>query len=191
MKVGYARVSTIDQNPDLQRKALLAAGCARVFEDHVSGRATHRPGLEDALALLRPGDVLVVWKLDRLGRSLSHLIRLLQTLGDRGVGFCSLTESIDTTTASGRLMFHLVGAMAEFERGLTSERTREGLVAARSRGVRLGRRPSMSEAQIAHAVSMKNSGEKIDVIAGVLGVKRSTLYRVLSRSTACKSLDDS
>ncbi|SNB79775.1 Resolvase, N terminal domain, partial [Arboricoccus pini] len=134
MKVGYARVSTDDQNLDLQRRALTAAGCEKIFEDQISGASTKRPGLDDALAQCGNDDVLVVWKLDRLGRSLSHLIAVVQELGDKGCGFQSLSENIDTTTAGGRLVFHLMGSLAEFERALIAERTRAGLAAARMRG---------------------------------------------------------
>lgn len=141
MKIGYARVSTDDQNLDLQQQALAAAGCTEIFTDQVSGTASRRLGLDNALARCGAGDVLVVWRLDRLGRSLSHLIEVIQQLGKREVGFVSLSENIDTTTAGGRLVFHLMGAIAEFERALIVERTpargsctrRQGTLAARKR----------------------------------------------------------
>jgi len=140
MLIGYARVSTDDQNLALQRDALSAAGCERVFEDQgISGTTRVRLGLDSALTALASGDVLVVWKLDRLGRSLLHLIDTLAALGERGVGFRSLSEAIDTGSAGGRLVFHLMGALAEFERSLIVERTTAGLKAARER--RRGARP--------------------------------------------------
>lgn len=136
---GYARVSTDEQNPALQFDALKRAGCGRIFTEYASGARTNRPALEEVLRLLRSGDTLVTWKLDRLGRSLSHLISLVAELDSRGVAFRSLSEAIDTGTASGRLLFHVMGALAEFERALISERTRAGMAAARARGVVLGR----------------------------------------------------
>lgn len=179
MKVGYARVSTEEQNLELQRRALEAAGVTQVFEDQISGLALKRPGLEAAMADLSAGDTLVVWRLDRLGRSLPHLIALLQDLGDRGVGFQSLSESIDTTTAGGRLIFHVMGALAEFERSLIVERTRAGMAAARARGVHVGRLPRLSPAQIRHAKLLVERGESPTRVAASLNVGRSTLYRAL------------
>lgn len=184
MKIGYARVSTEDQNLDLQLRALTEAGCERLFQDRgVSGIARRRPQLDRALAALEDGDVLVVWKLDRLGRSLSHLIEIVQSLRGVGVGFCSLTEAIDTTSASGRLIFHFMGALAEFERSLISERTRAGLLAARARGQALGRPKKLTPEQIAHArllLEDKNAGPK--AVARSLRVSRTTLYRALRES---------
>jgi DNA invertase Pin-like site-specific DNA recombinase len=179
MKWGYARVSTEDQNLDLQRRALSAAGCDQVFEDQISGTVTKRPGLDDALARCGDGDVLVVWKLDRLGRSLPHLIEVIRELGERGCGFQSLTENIDTTTADGRLVFHLMGALAEFERALIAERTKAGLAAARTRGVRIGRKRAMSAEQVRHARALLEAGERPSDIARTMQVGRSTLYRAL------------
>ena len=179
MKIGYARVSTDEQNIDLQQRALEGAGCAAIFSDQVSGAAEKRPGLDQALAKCTAGDVLVVWKLDRLGRSLSHLIGVIKEIGDRGVGFQSLSESIDTTTAGGRLVFHLMGAIAEFERALITERTTAGISAARKRGVKLGRRKALTPAQIKHARSLISAGESPTAIARSLKVGRSTLYRAL------------
>lgn len=181
MKIGYARVSTLDQNPDLQRQALTAAGCERIFEDRISGTAVRRPGLDEALRLLGAGDMLVVWRLDRLGRSLPHLIEVIGAIGARGAGFQSLSESIDTTTAGGRLVFHMMGALAEFERALIVERTRAGIDAAKARGVRLGRRPVLSQAQLEHARALIEGGERPTAVARTLKVGRATLYRALKR----------
>lgn len=179
MKIGYARVSTTDQNTDLQREALKRAGCEQIFEDQVSGAVKKRPGLEKALSLIGAGDVLVVWRLDRLGRSLPHLIEVIGALGERGAGFRSLTESIDTTTAGGRLVFHMMGALAEFERSLIQERTKAGLDAARSRGVKGGRPKVLTKAQVSHARKLIDAGESPTAVAKSLGVGRSTLYREL------------
>lgn len=144
-QIGYARVSTPDQRLDLQRNALEAAGCLRIHEDQgLSGAKTVRPGLENALRALEPGDCLVVWKLDRLGRSLRDLTQTLQTLDERNIGFRSLQDAIDTTTAGGRLYFHILAALAEFERDLISERTKAGMAAAKARGVHVGRPVSVS-----------------------------------------------
>ncbi|WP_428409091.1 recombinase family protein [Hyphococcus sp.] len=140
MRIGYARISTIEQNLNLQRDALKAAGCALVYQDEgVSGAKKQRPGLESALERLQSGDELVVWKLDRLGRSMRHLIELTEWLEQEGIGFRSLVDAIDTSTSGGRLYFHLMGAFAEFERNLISERTKAGMAAARARGARIGR----------------------------------------------------
>jgi DNA invertase Pin-like site-specific DNA recombinase len=141
MLVGYARVSTQDQTLDLQRDALDKAGCERLFTDTISGSKAERPGLDEALRFLRPGDTLVVWRLDRLGRSLQHLIGTITALQERGIGFRSVTESIDTTTSGGKLIFHVFGALAEFERDLIRERTQAGLQAARAM---TSRRPTAS-----------------------------------------------
>jgi DNA invertase Pin-like site-specific DNA recombinase len=140
MRIGYARASKDDQHPQLQQDALQAAGAEKVFTDTITGASTERPSLARVLDELRPGDTLVVWRLDRLGRSLPHLIALVTSLEQRGIGFKSLTEQIDTTTPSGKLIFHIFGALAEFERNLIRERTMAGLAAARARG-RLGGRP--------------------------------------------------
>ena len=139
MLVGYARVSTHDQTLALQQDALERAGCDRIFADTASGATAERSGLEDALAFARPGDTLVVWKLDRLGRSLPHLIETIARLQERGIGFRSLTEQLDTTTSGGKLVFHIFGALAEFERDLIREHTQAGLLAARAQGRRGGR----------------------------------------------------
>lgn len=178
--IGYARVSTDEQTLDLQRHALEAAGCGSLHADSgVSGAARKRPGLDQALSDLKRGDVLVVWKLDRLGRSLSHLIQIIQDLGARGVGFRSLTESIDTTTPTGTLLFHIMGALAEFERGLLAERTRAGMAAAKRRGDHIGRPQAMTGAQIRHARQLIEEGKPWKEVAQIVRVARSTLYRTL------------
>jgi len=174
MKIGYARVSTDDQTLDLQRDALQAAGCERLFEDKASGAKVDRPGLAEALAFARKGDVLVVWRLDRLGRSLPELVRLVGELDATGIGFESLTEKIDGTTAAGRLVFHVFAALAEFERNLIRERTHAGLVAARSRGRKGGRRELPAEKQAAiRSMASRPPGE----VCKALGISRSTFYK--------------
>ena len=182
MNVGYTRVSTGEQTPDLQRAALTAAGCEQVFEDQISGTVTRRPGLDRALACLGVGDVLVVWRLDRLGRSLPHLIETIRLIGEKGAGFRSLTESIDTTTAGGRLVFHMMGALAEFERALIIDRTRAGMKAAKARGVDVGRKPALNSSQISHARLLIERGESPSAVAQSLKVGRSALYRALNFS---------
>ena len=184
MLIGYARVSTDDQAFDLQLRALKAAGCEQVFQEQVSGSAVKRPGLDQAIAVVGQGGVLTVWRLDRLGRSLPHLIEVIRDLGARGAGFRSLSESIDTTTASGRLVFHMMGALAEFERSLIQERTRAGIRAARARGVRVGRKRALSAAQIAHARQLIAGGESPTAVARSLKVGRATLYRALRDDVA-------
>src|SRR3954462_11586150 len=148
MLIGYARVSTDDQNLDLQRDALTKAECEQIYTDRVSGTKDNRPGLTAALSHLRSGDTLVVWRLDRLGRSLRHLIDTVTTLQERGIGFKSLQESIDTTTSGGKLVFHIFGALAEFEREIIRERTQAGLQAARARGRSGGRPPALNDKQV-------------------------------------------
>ena len=184
MLVGYARVSTADQTLDLQLDHLRAAGCEQVYTDIISGAKTARPGLDDALRYLRLGDQLVVWKLDRLGRSLPHLIATVQALDERGIGFRSLTESIDTTTPGGRLIFHIFGSLAQFERDLIRERTNAGLTAARARG-RVGGRPQkLSAAKKQMAQTLYESGQSIQAICTMLGISRPTLYRHITRPSA-------
>ncbi len=180
--LGYARVSTTEQNPDLQVDELTAAGCWKVWTDHASGALDRRPQLDDVLAQLRPGDTLVVWRLDRLGRSLRHLIDVVTGLDERGVGFRSLRESIDTTTAGGRLVFHLFGALAQFEREIIRDRTVAGLTAARARG-RVGGRPSkLSAEQRRQARRMYDARElTVAQIGEVLGVSRTSIYRALAQ----------
>ena len=182
MLIGYARVSTDDQNLALQRDALLAAGVApeRLYEDRISGARADRPGLEHALKACRPGDVLVVWRLDRLARSLGDLIRIAERLEASGVGLRSLQEHIDTTSAAGKLFFHVMGALAEFERNLIRERTKAGLEAARRRGRKPGRKPKMGERELEAARTLlRESTLTVREIARQLGVSPATLYRHL------------
>lgn len=177
--LGYARVSTAEQDAALQHDALSAAGCWKVWTDVASGSKTDRPQLQVVLEALQPGNTLVVWRLDRLGRSLPHLIETVKELAAGGVGFRSLTESIDTTTPGGRLIFHVFGSLAEFERDLIKERTTAGLAAARRRGRTGGRPTVMTPAKIRAAHRMVNAGTPLTEIAVVLGVGRATLYRHL------------
>ena len=182
MLIGYARVSTRDQNYDLQLDALEDAGCTKVFEEKLSAANRDRPQLKAALDYVRCGDTLVVWKLDRLARSLKQLIETVEMLSDREVGFRSLTENIDTTSSGGRLIFHVFGALAEFERSIIRERTTAGLVAARARG-RVGGRPRAFDdggIHIAQAL-LKDGKLTIAEIADRLGVAPSTLYKHLPR----------
>ena len=178
--VGYARVSTADQDPRLQVQALERAGCARVLVDQASGATTSRPQLDEALRYLRPGDTLVVWKLDRLGRSLRHLLEVVADLGARDVGFRSLTEQLDTTTPAGRMLFAVVGALAEFERDLIRERTLAGLAAARANGRRGGRTSTVSASQLRTARRLLEEGSTQVEAAGAVGVSRTALYRALA-----------
>jgi DNA invertase Pin-like site-specific DNA recombinase len=184
MKVGYARVSTEDQNLDLQLDALRLAECGQIYRDEgISGAAMSRPGLDSVLAALRPGDTLVTWRLDRLGRSLAHLLAIITRLEADGIAFLSLSEAIDTRTASGRLLFHVMGALAEFERSLISERTRAGIAAARARGRVVGRPPKLSPAQIEFASSALERGDlRIREVAAQLGVSPLTLSRALCKA---------
>lgn len=177
--VGYIRVSTLDQEPALQRDALAAAGCVRTFEDRASGARADRPGLAQALAFLREGDVLVVWKLDRLGRSLAHLVETVGALAAHGVGFKSLTEAIDTTTPGGRLVFHLFAALGQFEHDLIRERTRAGLAAAAARGRKGGRRPVMTEGKLKRARTLLAQGLNVREAAARLKVGKTVLYQAL------------
>jgi DNA invertase Pin-like site-specific DNA recombinase len=180
MLIGYARVSTEEQNLDSQRDALKQAGCERIFTDHISGTKACRPGLEEALSHLRSGDTLVVWRLDRLGRSLRHLIDTVTDLQDKGVGFKSLTEAFDTTTSGGKLVFHIFGALAEFEREIIRERTRAGLQSARRRGRNGGRRKKLSDKQVEMARSLYASKTPtVDEICKTLGIGRTTFYRYI------------
>lgn len=181
MKIGYARISTEEQSLDLQRDALMKAGCAEVFEDRgVSGVATRRPGLEAALERIGANDVLVVWKLDRLGRSLPHLIETVTEMRARGAGFASLSESIDTTTAGGKLVFHIMGALAEFERTLIVERVNAGIAAAKRRGKHVGRPRKLTIEQVAHAREAIEGGLQTRAgMAALLGVDDSTLWRAI------------
>ncbi|MDW6021648.1 recombinase family protein [Mesorhizobium sp. BAC0120] len=180
-KIGYARVSTNEQNLDLQRAALQAAGCVEIHADQgISGSDFERPGLSRALHCLEPGDMLVVWRLDRLGRSLIDLIKLVTDLGARAVEFHSLSEAIDTSSPGGRLLFHMLAAMAEFERSLISERTRAGMAAARARGSRIGRRPATTAAQRAAAlIAIEQNKISVEDVAAEYGIHPRTLLRVL------------
>jgi DNA invertase Pin-like site-specific DNA recombinase len=183
MLIGYARVSTADQDPQLQIEALDRAGCEKVFSDKVSGSRAERPGLDQALSHARKGDTLVVWKLDRLGRSLKHLIETVAQLDKRGIGFKSLSESIDTTTPGGKLIFHVFGALAEFERELIRERTGAGLASARARGRKGGRPKSLDEKRRAQAQTLhKDPSNSIADICRTLKIGRTTLYRYLGET---------
>ncbi len=185
MLVGYARVSTTDdrQSTDLQRDALVAAGVdpRHIHEDRASGARDDRPGLKACIEFLREGDVLVVWKLDRLGRSLGHLIEIVTGLKERGVGFRSLTESVDTTTAMGELLFHIFGALAQYERSLIRERVLAGLAAARRRGRRGGRPRRLDDERVAAARALLTGGLTVSAAARSIGVPRSTLVDSLAR----------
>lgn len=175
--VGYARVSTTEQDPALQHDALKAAGCVKVFTDTASGAKDDRVQLQATMNFLRPGDTLVVWRLDRLGRSLPHLISTITDLEKREVGFRSLTEAIDTTTAGGRLLFGIMAALADFERQLIRERTIAGLQAASARGRRGGRPPTLTDVQRDHARSLRADGKSFAAIAAILDVSKSTAAR--------------
>jgi DNA invertase Pin-like site-specific DNA recombinase len=177
--IGYARVSTLDQNLTLQSDALAAAGCAKVFEDRASGARADRPGLQKALDYVRDGDVLIVWKLDRLGRSLPHLIDTVSVLEKRGVGFRSVTEAIDTTTPGGRLVFHLFGALGQFERDLIRERTRAGLAAAEARGRKGGRKPVVTSEKLKRAREIISKGLTVREAAIRLKVGKTALYEAI------------
>lgn len=179
-------MSTHDQNLDLQERALSDAGAERIFTDKASGASSRRVGLDAALQAVADGDVFIVWRLDRLGRSLPDLISIVTDLGRRGVAFQSLADGIDTTTSQGRLVFHMMGALAEFERALIVDRTRAGLDAARARGARLGRKPSLKAAQVEHALALIEIGASPSAVANSLNVGRSTLYRALARSRTRK-----
>lgn len=182
MLIGYARVSTQDQNLALQLDALRAAGCEKLFHDKASGTRAARPGLDEALGYARAGDSIVVWRLDRLGRSLVHLIKVVSDLQERGVGFRSLQESIDTTTSGGTLIFHVFGALAQFERNLIQERTQAGLAAARARGRHGGRPPKLSQAKVALLYRLYDEREHtVGEVCKMIGVTKPTLYAYLAR----------
>lgn len=182
--IGYARVSTIEQKLEPQVDALKEAGCETVFEDVISGAKAERPGLNDALAFLRKGDTLVVWKLDRLGRSMKHLVETVTDLGDRGVGFKSLTEGVDTTTTGGTLVFHLFGALAQFERDLIVERTQAGLKAAATRGRKGGRKPVVTPKKLEQARAHISDGLTVREAAARLKISKTSLYNALSDQKA-------
>lgn len=178
--IGYARVSTQDQKLDLQIEALRAAGCGKIFTDIASGAKAKRPGLDDALAYLREGDTLVVWKIDRLGRSVSHLIRTVDGLRDRGVSFRSLNDAaMDTTTSSGKLVFNLFAVLADFERDLIRDRTRAGLAVAKARGRSGGRRPVITPAKLTRAQKLMDTGLTAREAAAAIGVGKTALYNAL------------
>jgi DNA invertase Pin-like site-specific DNA recombinase len=178
--IGYARVSTREQDLNLQLDALKTAGCERIFTEKASGAQRDRPQLVAALDYMRPGDTLIVWKLDRLARSLKQLIETIEDLGEKGMGFRSLTEAIDTTTPGGRLVFHIFASLAEFERSIIHERTRAGLEAAKARGRTGGRPPAMTGEDLAAAKALlRDPGIRVEEAATRLGVSPATLYRYL------------
>ena len=180
--IGYARVSTQDQNLHLQKDALTKAGCEKIFTDTISGSTQERKGLDEALNFLRSGDTLVVWKLDRLGRTMKHLIDTVTRLKDKGIGFKSLTENIDTTTPGGKLIFHVFGSLAEFERDLIQERTQAGLLAARARGRHGGRPKSQLADEKKLAMAQKMYTDKTIPVKDILtnlGIKKTTFYKYL------------
>jgi DNA invertase Pin-like site-specific DNA recombinase len=179
MLIGYARVSTHEQTLALQQDALHKAGCSKIFTDTASGAQTERKGLNSALAYVRQGDMLVVWRLDRLGRSLKHLIETIQQLDSRHIGFKSLTENIDTTTSGGKLIFHIFGALAEFERNLIRERTQAGLAAARARGKKGGRPKVITVQKRSIVKELYDTGHPILDICRTLNISRATLYRAI------------
>lgn len=183
MFIGYARVSTQDQNLTLQLEALTNAGCERIFEDKASGTRTVREGLSKAIEMLREGDTLVVWKLDRLGRSIKDLIMLVEDLNKQGINFKSLTDSIDTSTASGRFFFHVMSALAQMERELIVERTRAGLEVAKSLGRIGGRKRLMTDTKIESAKKLLEAGVPPKDVAKSLGISVPTLYRHLPASS--------
>ena len=180
MLIGYARVSTQDQTLHLQQDALEQAGCTKIFTDTASGSQADRVGLQEAMQYVRPGDTLVVWRLDRLGRSLTHLITTITALQERQIGFKSITENIDTTTSGGKLIFHIFGALAEFERDIIRERTQAGLRAARARGKTGGRPKVLKDKKVAIAQALYNDKQhSIAEICKTLNISRATLYRYI------------
>jgi len=182
MLIGYARVSTGDQTLDLQLDALKSAGCTKIFTDTASGAKAERKGLDEALSYARAGDTLVVWRLDRLGRSLKHLIESITDLNNRKIGFKSLRENIDTTTSGGKLVFHIFGALAEFERDIIQERTQAGLLAARARGRKGGRPKALNPKKVQMARALYNDKTNtIDEICKTLNISRTTLWRYIKR----------
>lgn len=184
MLIGYARVSTHDQNLDLQKDALKKAGCEKIYVDTITGSQFNCEGLDNTLEVLRVGDTLVVWRLDRLGRSLKQLMEFITHLEERRVGFKSLTESIDTTTSGGKLVFHIFGALAEFERNLIQDRTRAGLAAARARGRLGGRRARLSPRQQGLAVKLYKEKKSPKEICELMGISKPTLYNYLKKAAS-------
>jgi DNA invertase Pin-like site-specific DNA recombinase len=177
MLIGYARISTHEQNLDLQKDALTTAGCEKIFVDEVSGAVATRPGLQQAMDILREGDVLVVWRLDRLGRSLRNLIELVGVLEEQKVGFRSLQEAMDTSSSGGKLIFHVFGALAEFERNLIRERTNAGLTAARARGRKGGRPKRLNDQKRKLAVQLyRDRKHSVDEVCQMMGISKPTLY---------------
>jgi len=194
MKIGYARVSTYEQNLDLQTDALEKVGCEQVFHDQISGAKTKRPGFDEALSYLRSGDVLVVWRLDRLGHSLKHLIETVNLLEEKGIGFQSLQESIDTTTSGGKLIFDIFGALAEFERNLIRERTQAGLAAARARGRKGGRPKSLDKKKREWLYRLydekQHSIQEICELVGVSNTNHMGKWRKMGRKRSWKCAED-
>ena len=184
MKYGYSRVSTDDQNPAMQLAALKKAGCKTVFKDELTGKHVKRPALTRCLKILQPGDTLVVWKLDRLGRSVRDLIVMLDDFKNQGIKFQSLTEAIDTETPTGRVMWQLIGVLAEYELSLIVERTRAGVKAAQRRGVKFGRKAKLTPDRLAHARKLIDRGRTPTEAAKIIGVGRSSLYGALQRAAA-------
>jgi len=184
MKYGYARVSTEDQNPALQDAALKKAGCKTIFKDKVTGAHVNRPSLTRCLKTLQPGDTLIVWKLDRLGRSLRDLIHMLDRFKQQGIKFRSLTEAIDTETPTGRAMWQMIGVLAELERSLITERTRAGVKDAQRRGVKFGPKVKLTPERFAHARKLIEQGTRPTDAAKIIGIGRATLYAALQREAA-------
>ncbi len=182
MKVGYARVSTADQHLRMQEDALKQAGCEEIFTDISSGAKTDRPGLQNAIDYLREKDTLVIWKLDRLGRSIQHLIQTVKSLHERKIGLQSLQENIDTTTSSGKLIFHIFSALAEFERDLIKERTEAGLTAARARGKFGGRPPTLDNRQVKRMMELYDQrNSTVEEICKIFGISRPSFYNYLKK----------
>lgn len=184
MKYGYARVSTEDQNPAMQLAALKKAGCTKLFKDEVTGAHVNRPALTRCLKTLQTGDTLIVWKLDRLGRSLRDLIHMLDGFKQQRIKFKSLTEAIDTETPTGRAMWQMIGVLAELERSLITERTRAGVKDAQRRGVKFGRKVKLTADKLTHARKLIDHGRTPTEAAKIVGVSRATLYGALQRAAA-------
>ncbi len=180
MQIGYARVSTTEQNIDLQLNALRKAGCDKIFEDHASGMKSDRDGYVDVMKALQPDDTLVVWRLDRLARSMRDLTDTITVLHNRGIGFQSICEHIDISSAYGEFVLHILSAVAHFERALIVERTRAGIAAAKARGVRFGRAPVLNGEELVEAMFLVGNGQSVSDTALQLGIGRSTLYRYLT-----------